>query len=270
MAKVLKKKKSEKEEAKKQLASGKQEVATTVANPKGEEKRKKDISDKKKKKKKTDTEVREDKLQENNDKVSNAVGVAKPKPELRAKGIDTSKLPEHVTKRRIKLASTLTSDVIEVSLKDITGTSTTLYVNDIHDVLPVVMEQVYWVHTPGARWPLGRVSKEDYDFIHANAKGSIADDRHLFIVTDCAVNPTLSYSWKLAELKGKSFPMMDMILTQDKEFKNNPTFIHNRNPRFVVTDNEELDLEDDDDLFIMDDDEDEEPLNEEDEFEFSD
>jgi len=243
---VAKVKNKDKKQAKKEVASGKQEVATTAANPKHVEKRKKEVAEKKKK-------PATEKLEDNNATVSSAVGVAKPKPELRQKGISSDNLPEHATKRRIKLASTLTPETIEVTLSEITGTSTTMYVNDIHDTVPVVLEQVYWVHTPGGRWPLGRVSKEDYEFIHSSAKGKLADDRHLVVVTDCAVNPTLSYAWKLADLKGKPLPTLDMVLKLDKEFKNNPTYIHNRNPQFVVRENEELELDEDEDDFILDD-----------------
>ncbi|MNP36774.1 hypothetical protein D3C76_1301850 [compost metagenome] len=85
----------------------------------------------------------------------------------------------------------------------------------------------------------------------------------------------------MPELKGQPFPTLDMILEEDKAFKSNPTYIHNRNPKFVVKENQPVEEEapqkstspvEDDDDFIMDDEEDniEEPADGEEEFDFTD
>lgn len=241
-----KKKKGNKETAKKEVTAGKAEVATTATDKP------------KKAEKKAETKPTESKSKQQERKFTN-----------------NTNLPDSAVKHRITGGSTVCEGTQTVDLKEITGTSISMYVNDIHCAVPTILETHYWANTNGQRWPLMLISKEDYEWILANAK-HLTDDNHIIAVVDCAVYPTLSYGWKKKELKGLPFPGLDLILERDAEFKVNPTNVHNQTVKMVIREKRAEEapppvVEEDDD-FIMEDDADDnkEPADGEEEFEFED
>lgn len=175
------------------------------------------------------------------EEVSTSKPVKKPKKlnELAEKKIlNTTNLPDHIANRRIVGKSTVMTNKIDLKLADITGTSRQMYLNDIHSGLPVVLEEHYWVNMRGQRWPLARVDKDDYDFVMAHATHlKESDHRAMFI--DAAVNPTLTYSWRVSELNSEGLPTLDMVELQDAKHKKNPTYVHNSKVNVIITEREQ-------------------------------
>ena len=164
-------------------------------------------------------------------------------------------LPPKVEERKIRCKERLTNSVDKVTLKDIKATNKTVYVHDIHDANPQVLETMYWVVLRDHRFVCAMVSKEDWEYIVNNGSGI----RHHLRVVDCGVFPTLSYSFNLMELENGEFPTLAEIEEKDEEFRNNPTNFHN--PSLIVKlvktksessdDKKEVTILDDDEEFVL-------------------
>lgn len=135
----------------------------------------------------------------------------------------TADLPENARNRKIVCKEVSEVEVLKVDIADITATSKTMYVDNIHSANPVIMQTIYWITMPDTRHVVARVTKEEYEYV----VGQLKKASHLVSVVDCAVTPTLTYgSWKISELKGE-LPSPDQIEMEDKKFKDNPTSLHN-------------------------------------------
>lgn len=136
---------------------------------------------------------------------------------------DTSdKLPKKVADR--KVVATRVGDVrsTNVSVSDITATSQSVYVDDIHHANPTPLQTIYWLILKNNPHVVVRVEKSVYE----NVVSTVKNINHLYTVVDCSVVPTLSYgSWKLNEIN--EFPTSAQIKEQDSRFKKNPTMVHN-------------------------------------------
>lgn len=180
----------------------------------------------------------------------------------------TADLPENARNRKIVCKEVSETEVIKVDIADITATSKTMYVDNIHSANPVIMQTIYWITMPDTRHVVARVTKEEYEYV----VGQLKKASHLVSVVDCAVTPTLTYgSWKISELKGE-LPSPDQIEMEDKKFRENPTSLHNPPIAIELAEEEVASAaEEEEDEWVAWDDEDEdeeekEPISDDDEF----
>lgn len=181
------------------------------------------------------------------------------------------KKPPEVEARKIRCKEVNNPNVAHIELKDIKGTSQSIYVDDIHHANPTVLETIYWVNLKDNRWVIARVPKEDYDYIVQKTGKRIA---HHVTVVDCSVLPTLSYgSWQFHELTD-AFPSAKQIEEQDRLFRENPTNFHNAPVKIELirekAASKEDDNQEDEELDLLDEDEEELSLEDEDELLFDD
>lgn len=148
----------------------------------------------------------------------------------------TDKLPEHAKSRKIVCRETGEVEVLKVDLSDITATTKSIYVDNIHSANPHILQTIYWIIMKDSRHVVARVTQEEYEYV----VGQLKKVNHLVSVVDCAVTPTLTYgSWKLQDLK-KELPSPDQIEEEDARFKSNPTGFHNPPILVALKEAEEL------------------------------
>lgn len=178
----------------------------------------------------------------------------------------TANLPDHAKARKIVCKETGEVEVLKVNLSDITATTKSIYVDNIHSANPQILQTIYWIIMKDSRHVVARVTKEEYEYVLEQTKKL----NHLVSVVDCAVTPTLTYgSWKAHEIK-KELPSPDQIEEEDARFKNNPTGFHN--PPILVSlaeaeeltaaateeEDEEWDFDDNEEIDVNEDEEEEE------------
>lgn len=151
------------------------------------------------------------------------------------KALEDVQLPKEVLDRKIVARSVIPSKDYGVNVAEIVGTSKCMYVNDIHDMAPVILATIYWLRLKDNPHVIVRCTEDDYQWAIDNLR--ITNANHLISVVDCSINPTISYGWQLDKLKGLPLPSLDMIKAyEDSHFKNNPTYFHNQKIVAVLKD----------------------------------
>lgn len=169
---------------------------------------------------------------------------------------DTSKnLPEPVQSRKVLCKQVGLTRPTPITLDDVTATTKSIYVDDIHHANPTHLQTIHWVILKDHPVVIARVEQSEYE--------SILKERpklnHLVSVVDCSVVPTLTYgSWKASQLSS-GFPTAKQIAERDEEFKTNPTVLHNPPVKLELLDQIAADEEDvseeEEELLLFDDEE---------------
>ncbi len=160
-------------------------------------------------------------------------------------------LPKEILNRKIKGNSTVSPGTQDVTLAQITGTSKCIYVNNIHDANPIVLEVHYWANMHGQRWPIGRITEEEHEFILQHA--GLPPKAHITTVVDCSIDPTLSYAWYADQMQGRKLPTFQMVLDYEaKNFGGNTTNFYNQRVQVQIRGKKK---DEDEEAWTFDDDE---------------
>jgi hypothetical protein len=223
------------------------------------------------KKAKAESAATAEKLDTAPKKKAKAIEIKTHKP-AEEKRVNTAGLPESVLKHKLIGKSTISDGTQKITLAEVTGTSRSIYVNDIHSANPVVLAEHFWIGCIGQRWPVVRVEKDEYEFVLKHTQGRLPKNSHIICVVDCSIDPTLSYGFYLDELP-HGFPTLDQIKQKDAEFRKNPTTVHNQSVKLVIEEKQQTKVaQQEEELLEFSDDEgsNEEPGGEEEDFVFDD
>lgn len=195
-------------------------------------------------------------------KAIKAVKAAKSAPASKVQDV-VSTLPEHKQGTYVRAKSVGETKTIQVNINDITATSQSVYVTDIHAANPQVLATVYWIIMPNTSNVVLRVTKEDYENLMKRKEAQSMS--HLYSVVDNSVFPSLTYgSWKLKEIKG--FPTAEQIDEYDAKFRTMEVYLHNQPVIAAIQQKQEE--EDEFEIDFYDDDDEGDAIEEEDEFDF--